>query len=133
MTTALRIVAWACALACALAWPVHAQPSEPREWKLSTALGPSYPQGKGGEVWAKLVRERSGGRLAVRHFPGATLAQRDPAREFAALRAGVIDLAVGSASSWAVQAPELNVISLPWLFPDLAALNHTLAGEVGDR
>ena len=128
-----RIAVWACALAFGLAWPVHAQPSEPREWKLSTALGPAYPHGKGGELWAKLVRERSGGRLAVRQFPGATLAQRDPAREFAALRAGAIDLAVSSASNWALQVPQLNVLSLPWLFPDIAALNRTLAGDVGDR
>jgi len=130
----VRIAAWACALACVLAWPVCAQgPSGAREWKLSTALGPAYPQGKGGELWAKLIRERSGGRLAVRQFPGATLAQRDPAREFLALRSGAIDLAVASVSNWAPQVPELNVISLPWLFPDLAALDRTLSGEVQSR
>jgi TRAP-type C4-dicarboxylate transport system substrate-binding protein len=130
MSPIVRVMAWG----CALAWSVYAQsPPAAQEWKLSTALGPAYPQGKGGELWATFIRERSGGRLAVRHFPGATLARRDPARELAALRAGAIDLAVGSASNWAPQAPELNLLSLPWLFPDLAAVDRALEGEVGAR
>ena len=134
MSPLARVAAWACAIACVVASPVHAQgASGVREWKLSTALGPAYPQGKGGEAWAKLIGERSGGRFAVRHFPGASLAQRDPARELAALRSGAVDLLVGSASNWAPQVPELTVISLPWLFPDLAALDRTLSGEVGTR
>ena len=125
---------WGCVLACAFAWSAYAQsPSPAREWKLSTALGPAYPQGKGGELWARFIRERSGGRLAVRHFPGATLTQRDPAREFAALREGAIDLAVGSASTWAPQVPELNLLALPWLFADLSAVDRVLEGEVGTR
>ena len=110
----------------------HAQAPVPAiEWKLSTALGPAYPQGKGGETWARLVTERSAGRIKVAHFPGASLAQRDPAREFAALRDGAINLAVGSASSWALQVKELNVFGLPWLFPDPASVERALAGEVG--
>src|SRR5215470_15098204 len=134
MSLLARVAACACAIVWFVASPVDAQaPSGVREWRLSTALGPAYPQGRGGDLWAKLIRERSGGRLAVRHFPGASLAQRDPVREVAALRSGEIDLAVCSASNWAVQVPELSLIALPWLFPDLAALDRTLSGEVGNR
>ena len=134
MRPVVRVMAWGCALVFLLAWSAHAQsPPAAREWKLSTALGPAYPQGKGGELWATLIGERSGGRLAVRHFPGATLVKRDPARELAALRDGAIDLAVASASNWAPQAPQLNLLALPWLFPDLAAVDHALGGEVGAR
>jgi TRAP-type C4-dicarboxylate transport system substrate-binding protein len=129
----LRAVACGCAIAWALVPTAHSQSTPPREWKLSTALGPAYPQGRAGEVWARLIGERSGGRLAVKHFPGATLVQRDPAREFAALRDGTIDLAVGSASNWAAQVKELNLIALPWLFPDRLALERTLASDVGAR
>jgi TRAP-type C4-dicarboxylate transport system substrate-binding protein len=118
----------------ALAFPIRAQQaSGGSEWKLSTALGPAYPEGKAGEAWARLIGERSGSRFAVKHFPGATLAQRDPAREFAGLRDGAIDLAVGSAVNWSSQVKELNLIALPWLFPDQAALERALAGEIGAR
>ena len=110
--------------------PSHAVESA---WKLSTALGPAYPQGKAGELWAALIDERSGGRLKVKLYPGATLAQRDPAREFAALREGAIDLAVGSAASWAPQVRELNLFALPWLFPDADALDALLRSEVVGR
>ena len=101
--------------------------------KLSTVLGPAYAQGKAGEVWAALIRERSGGRIAVKHFPGASLVQRDPAREFAALRDGAIDLAVGSTLAWSAQVPELNLLALPWLIPDEVAIDALLGGDIGGR
>ena len=119
-------------LAVAVAVGAAAQDvSSPVALRLSTALGPAYTQGKAGEVWAALIRDRSGGRLAARHFPGATSVQRDAGREFAALRDGSIDLAVGSALVWSAQVPALNVLALPWLVPNDAALEGLLAGEVG--
>jgi TRAP-type transport system periplasmic protein len=105
----------------------------PQQLKLSTAQGPAYPMGKAGEVWATLIRERSGGLLAVAHYPGATLSSRDPARELLALREGSIDLAVGSTLAWSMQVPELNVLALPWLVPDASALDALIAGDVGKR
>ena len=117
------------AAACAQTAPQITAP----EWKLSTALGPAYPQGRAGAIWAQLIRERSGGRLNVKVFPGAALVQRDPAREFAALRDGAIDLAVGSTTSWAMQVKELNLLALPWLVPDRDALDVLLRGEVATR
>jgi TRAP-type C4-dicarboxylate transport system substrate-binding protein len=121
-------------LQIALASPAAAQaPAAAPELKLSTALGPAYAQGKAGEIWAQLIRERSAGRLPVRHFPGATLIQRDAAREFGALRDGGVDLAVGSTLAWAAQVPQLNLPALPWLIPNDTQLDALLDGEVGSR
>jgi TRAP-type transport system periplasmic protein len=123
-------------LAVAFALPACAQPrvdDAAAALKLSTALGPAYAQGRAGEIWATLIRERSAGRIAVKHFPGASLVQRDPTREFAALRGGAIDLAVGSSSVWSAQIPELNLLALPWLITDDVALDALLAGDVGAR
>jgi TRAP-type C4-dicarboxylate transport system substrate-binding protein len=116
----------------ALALTAAAQPA-PIEWKLSTALGPAYPEGKAGAIWANLIRERSGGRLTAKLFPGATLARRDPAREFAALRDGAAELAVGSTTAWATQVKELNLLALPWLVPDADALDALLRSDVAQR
>jgi TRAP-type C4-dicarboxylate transport system substrate-binding protein len=127
----------AMALAAVLAFSHSALALDPApaesEWKLSTALGPAYPQGKAGEIWATLIRERSKGRLNAKLYPGAALAQRDPAREFAALREGTADLAVGSATSWAPQVKELNLFALPWLIPDGDALAALLRSDVAGR
>ncbi|HXX83774.1 MAG TPA: TRAP transporter substrate-binding protein DctP [Casimicrobiaceae bacterium] len=126
----------ATALVATLALPACGQPRpvEPAgEIKLSTGLGPAYAQGRAGEVWAALIRERSAGRIAVKHYPGAMLAQREPAREFPALRDGAIDLAVGSSLAWSAQVPALNLLALPWLVPDDSVLETLLAGDTGKR
>ena len=107
--------------------------SPPQPLKLSTALGPAYPLGKAGDFWAMLIRERSGGRLAVEHFPGATLSSRDSTREFVALRERTVELAVGSALSWSAQVPQLNVIALPWLVAGEQELQALIDGETGKR
>lgn len=101
--------------------------------RLSTVLGPSYPQGMAGATWAAQIGERTSGRIATKHFPGATLVGRDSAKEFSALRDGGIELAVGSASAWSLQVPALNVFALPWLVSDDAGTAALLAGDVVDR
>jgi len=106
--------------------------AKPQELKLSMAVGPAFALGKAGERWARLVTEKSAGRLAVATFPGATLAQRDPARELLALRDGAADLAVGSTLAWATQSNELAVVGLPWLAPAPRQLEALLAGPVRD-
>jgi TRAP-type C4-dicarboxylate transport system substrate-binding protein len=121
-------------LASTFAGAQGAAPSDAQragEWKLSTALGPAYPEGKAGERWAALIRERSDGRLAVRHYPGATLFQRDTSREFAALRDGSVALTVASTAAWAPNFLELNLIALPWLLPDERALDALLDSPIG--
>ena len=85
------------------------------ELKLSTAQGPAFPLGRAGERWAQLVNETAGGAYEVKPYPGATLALRDPGREFGALKDGLADLAVGSALAWSAQFPPLGVYALPWL------------------
>ncbi len=102
-------------------------------WKLSVAVGPAFALGKAGDRWAKLIAERSGGKLPVRLFPGATLSLRDPAREFIALRDGAADLAVGSTLFWAAQVVELNLVALPWLAPEDIELAAIAGGAVGER
>jgi TRAP-type C4-dicarboxylate transport system substrate-binding protein len=119
----------ASSFACAQDGAPGAFPAPP-ELKLSTALGPVYPQGKAGERWAALIRERSAGRIAVRHYPGATLFQRDASREFDALREGSIALAVGSTLAWSPYAVELNLPALPWLVPDERAMVALLDSAV---
>jgi TRAP-type C4-dicarboxylate transport system substrate-binding protein len=127
---------WGVALTMTIALSVAAeerQGATVEPLKLSTAQGPAYPLGKAGEVWATLIRERSGGRLAVTHYPGATLSSRDPAREFGALRDRACELAVGSTLAWSGQVKELNVVALPWFVPDASTLDALIEGDVAKR
>jgi TRAP-type C4-dicarboxylate transport system substrate-binding protein len=104
-----------------------------REWKLSTAVGPAFALGKAGARWAALIAGTSEGKLTVRLFPGAALAQRDPAREFAALRDGAAELAVGSSLFWSTEVAELNAIGLPWMVPEIGALDALATGTMKER
>ena len=112
--------------------PAAAQPGKYQpEYRLSTVVGTAFPWGKGGEIWANLVRERTHGRINIKMYPGASLVAGDQTREFTAIRQGVIDLAVGSTINWSPQVKQLNLFSLPFLMPDYAAIDALTQGEVG--
>jgi tripartite ATP-independent transporter DctP family solute receptor len=111
--------------------PAAAQTKYAAEYRLSTVVGTAFPWGKGGELWANLVRERTKGRINIKMYPGVSLVAGDQTREFTAIRQGVIDLAIGSTINWSPQVKELNLFSLPFLMPDYAAIDALTQGEVG--
>lgn len=110
-----------------------AQNAYKSEYKMSLVLGPAFPWGQGGQIWADLVKERTQGRINIKLYPGVSLIQGDQTREFSALRQGVIDMAVGSTINWSPQVKELNLFSLPFLMPDYAAIDALTQGEVGKK
>ncbi|PKU22724.1 DctP family TRAP transporter solute-binding subunit [Telmatospirillum siberiense] len=101
------------------------------EYRLSTVLPESFPWGAGGLRWAELIKERTGGRINVKMYPGTSLVGGDQTKEFTALRQGTIDLAVGSTINWSPQVRELNLFALPFLMPDYKAIDALTKGEVG--
>jgi len=103
------------------------------EYRMSLVLGTAFPWGKGGQIWADLIRERTKGRINIKLYPGVSLIQGDQTREFSALRQGVIDMAVGSTINWSPQVKQLNLFSLPFLMPDYAAVDALTKGEVGEK
>jgi len=138
--TRFRIVQRTCGLAVAalVLIPVDTRADETKapaaaELKLSVAVGPAYALGMAADRWAKLIVDRSGGRLAVKRYAGATLSKRDPQREFAALADGTADLAVGSTLNWSAQVKELGVVGLPWIAPGRRQLDALLTGLIGER
>ncbi len=124
----------ATAAALAFASPMAmAQAKYKSEYRMSLVLGTAFPWGKGGELWADKVRERTQGRINIKLYPGTSLVQGDQTREFSALRQGVIDMAVGSTLNWSPQIKELNLFALPFLMPDYAAADALTQGEPGKR
>jgi tripartite ATP-independent transporter DctP family solute receptor len=101
------------------------------EYRMSLVVGTAFPWGKGGQIWADLVKERTQGRINIKLYPGVSLIQGDQTREFSALRQGVIDMAVGSTINWSPQVKQLNLFSLPFLMPDYAAIDALTQGDVG--
>jgi tripartite ATP-independent transporter DctP family solute receptor len=132
MRKSLLTLAAMAVLGVAGSLPAAAQTKYHPEYRLSTVVGTAFPWGKGGEIWANLVRERTKGRINIKMYPGVSLVAGDQTREFTAIRQGVIDLAIGSTINWSPQVKELNLFSLPFLVPDYAAIDSLTQGEVGN-
>jgi tripartite ATP-independent transporter DctP family solute receptor len=128
----LKFALAAAALACA-ANGALAQGAYKSEYKMSLVVGTAFPWGKGGEIWANLVRERTSGRINIKLYPGVSLVQGDQTREFTAIRQGVIDMAIGSTINWSPQIRELNLFSMPFLMPDYKAIDALTQGDVGKQ
>jgi len=128
LTTAI-----AAAAALAFTAPAALAQNYKSEYRMSLVLGPPSPWGQAGEIWGKLVKERTQGRINIKLYPGVSLIQGDQTREFSALRQGVIDMAVGSTINWSPQVKSLNLFSLPFLTPDYAAVDALTQGEVGQE
>lgn len=116
----------------AAAGPAHAQ-NYKSEYKLSIVVGTQFPWGQGAEIWSRLVKERTEGRINIKVYPGTSLVQGDQTREFTAIRQGVIDMAVGSPINWSPQVRALNIFALPFMMPDHAAIDALTQGEVGKQ
>ncbi len=131
-----HLLAWASAATAALAlgtaMPAAAQ-NYKSEYRMSLVVGTAFPWGKGGEIWANKVREKTNGRINIKLYPGVSLVQGDQTREFSALRQGVIDMAVGSTINWSPQVRQLNLFSLPFLMPDYAAIDALTQSDVGKQ
>ena len=120
-------------LAVGLPTAAQAQAKYKDEYRMSLVLGTAFPWGQGGQLWADKVRERTNGRINIKLYPGTSLVQGDQTREFSAIRQGVIDMAVGSTINWSPQVKQLNLFSLPFLFPDFAAVDAVTQGAPGQE
>jgi len=101
------------------------------EYKLSTVVARPMPWGIAGERWAELVKEKTGGKINIKVYPGTSLVGGDQTKEYTAIRQGAIDMAIGSTINWSPQVKELNIFSMPFLMPDYKAIDALTQGEVG--
>jgi TRAP-type C4-dicarboxylate transport system substrate-binding protein len=115
------------ATAGAIAFPAVAIGQQYKaEYKMSTVVPPAFAWGKGGEIFANLVRERTGGRINIKQYPGSSLVQGDQTREFSAMRQGIIDVLCGAPINWYSTVRDLSVFTLPFITPDHKALDAVL-------
>ncbi len=100
---------------------------------MSVAVGPAFALGRAARSWAQALGDGPDGAPAARVHAGATLAGRDPAREFQALANGSADLAVGSSLAWSVQVPPLAAASLPFVAATWAELEGLASRPIAER
>lgn len=97
--------------------------------KLAEIHEAGFPTTQGDEEFARLVKERSNGRIVITVYPGGQLGEETPVIQ--KVQTGDIDFARISLGPMAQSAPELNVLTLPYIYTDSAQMWKVLQGPIG--
>ena len=103
------------------------------EYKMSIVVGPTGPWGEGAARFAEAVKKATEGRVNIKPYYSGQLFAGKQTNEFLLMKQGVIDFALGSTINWSTTIKELNLFSLPFIFPDYKALDEVENGETGKR
>jgi len=88
-----------------------------------------YPTELGDEEFARLVKERSNGRIVIEVYPGSQLGEEKAVIE--QVQFGAIDLTRVSISPLAAFVPKLNAFQMPYLYRDSDHMWKVLKGDIG--
>ena len=116
--------------ACSLSLMGAAQ-AEVRSMNLrwATANPAGHPIPMGGERFAKLVEEKSGGKMKVKVFPGGVLGS-DP-QLLSAVQGGTLDFAAMNSGILQGQIKEFAIVDFPFLFNNAQEVDAILDGAIG--
>lgn len=105
------------------------------EYKMNCNLAENTAWGQGAAYFAKLVRERTDGKVNIRPYYSAQLTSGKQSNELLMLRNGTIDFSLAGPSNWATQLPQMTLFTLPWLLasqPDVfGAMEAIVNGKSG--
>jgi tripartite ATP-independent transporter DctP family solute receptor len=112
-----------------LPWmPGEGQAQEWRGWNIHAA---DYPNGRGMDRFGELVAQRTNNRIRMRTYHSAQLGQQDEAIQ--QMRLGSIDFANFNLSPFNNLAPSTQVVTLPFLFRDVAHMQRAIDGPAGEE
>ncbi|RVJ58619.1 TRAP transporter substrate-binding protein [Sinorhizobium meliloti] len=97
--------------------------------KFASANNKGHPQVTGMEKFAELVKEKSGGKIEVKLFPGGTLG--GDVQTVSALQGGVIEMTVLNAGILASNVKEFGAVDLPFLFNSGEEADKVMDGPFG--
>ncbi|GGJ06478.1 TRAP transporter substrate-binding protein [Neoroseomonas lacus] len=130
-TTRPRRVLFAAVAAAALGMlGLGAAPAAAQEWRGWNIHAADYPNGIGMDAFTRIVGERTNNRIRMRTFHSAQLGQQDEAIQ--QMRLGTIDFANFNLSPFNNLAPTTNVVTLPFLFRNVAHMQAAIDGPAGE-
>ncbi|MEW6265738.1 MAG: TRAP transporter substrate-binding protein [Thermodesulfobacteriota bacterium] len=98
-------------------------------YKLGHVAPPSHPYHLGALKFAELVKERTGGQIAIDVFPSSQIGNERDLVE--GLQLGTVDFVVTSTGPMSSFEPKFGAPDLPFIFRDLPHAYKVLDGEVG--
>jgi tripartite ATP-independent transporter DctP family solute receptor len=108
---------------------VFAQSTKTVTLRLAETQPQDYPTTRGDYEFARLVKERSNGRIVIEVYPGSQLGQEKAVIE--QVQFGAIDLTRVSISPLAAFVPKLNAFQMPYLYRNEAHMWKVLKGDIG--
>jgi tripartite ATP-independent transporter DctP family solute receptor len=105
--------------------------SAPIVLRLAETHAADYPTTKGDYEFARLVKERSNGRIVIEVFPGSQLGEERAVIE--QVQFGAIDITRVSISPLAAFSSNYNVLQLPYLYRNADHMWKVLNGTIGDE
>jgi len=130
ISTLLRNLLASCALAVLGACGAAGAP-EVYVIKFPHVTAPATPKGQTAERFKALVEARFPGRVRVEIFPSAQLMESREAVE--ALAFGEIQMMAGALSIYNRLTPKFQIFDLPFLFPDMAAVERFQQSPAGQE
>ena len=100
--------------------------------KLSEVHADGYPTALADEEFARLVEEKTNGRVKIEVYTGGTL-YGDESSSIEALGMGDLGFARVSASPVASYVPKINAIQLPYLYKNADHMWKVLNSEIGQK
>jgi tripartite ATP-independent transporter DctP family solute receptor len=95
----------------------------------ATANPAGHPIPMGGDKFAALVAQKSGGKMKVKVFPGGVLGS-DP-QLLSAVQGGTLDFAAMNSGILQGQVKEFAIVDFPFLFNDAKEVDEILDGKIG--
>ena len=108
-----------------------AAPAMAQNARLGYVPTEDHPVGEASRHFAKLVEEKTGGRITIETFGNGVLGS-EPEMQ-ASVQAGFIDIMVGPTPNLVGVVPEFMIYDLPFFYKDFAATDAVMDGPVGER
>lgn len=110
---------------------VNAADIKERNMRIAIANNPGHPQFEGAQKLADVIKEKSGGKIKIKVFGGATLGK--DTQVTSSMQGGVIEMAVMSTNLLVGVAKEAGLLDLPFLFDNEKEAYTVLDGPVGKK
>jgi TRAP-type transport system periplasmic protein len=117
------------AIGAAAASVSRASAADSYTFRMSTSASATTPWTVAATRLAAAVGRRSNGRLKIEVYPNAQLANQHDS--IVGLTTGLVDLTIQASVFSEPEFPQLQVLSLPFMFKDIAAAYRVLDGPIG--
>ncbi|MFQ6111414.1 MAG: TRAP transporter substrate-binding protein DctP, partial [Nitrospinota bacterium] len=120
-----------CAVALVLVLPADVQAAKVIKMKIGHANRPDSPRDRGAKLFAKLIKERTGGRVEVKVFPSAQLGNNRQMVEQTQM--GSLECLIMPTAFFGGFNRMVTIVDLPFMFPSIEVFYKVANGPFGQE